>query len=239
MLAAMRLTTVIKWTAMGSFAVVIVMWVGSMFAPHVFMGLQPLAGGALMATGFALAALACASTLEQGRSIALMWSGIVTSTLATAGWIAFGFRQPRMTPAAEELWVSLLVPLTCWVGLCAIIGLVRQRRQPIAVGVWVGRATIAGAALLAAAIPLAVSFDLGRWEDDVVRGLGALSVVVVLGLVAAMVIARLRQLEGVEEQEHVRLDFTAVCPRCELRQPMVTGGDVCRHCGLNIRVIVP
>ncbi len=235
----MRLTKALKWTAMGSFAAVVAMWIGSMFAPFMFVGLGGLTGGAVIITGFALAALACASTLERGRCMALMWSGIAALALSATGWVAFELQVAVLTSRAEQLWVSWLVPPTCWAGLCVVIGLVMQRRQPSAIGVWVGRATIAGAALLAAAVPPAVWFDMGRLEDEVVRSLGALAVLIVLGMVATMIIARLQQLEGVEDQEHVRLDFTATCPRCELRQSMITGGDVCRNCGLRVKVIVP
>jgi hypothetical protein len=235
----MRLTSVLKWTAMVSFAAVVALWIGSIFNPFMFAGMASLAGAALIITGSTLVALACAATLEQGRCMALMWSGIAATALSAAGWVAFSFQLAMLTPRTETLWVSWLVAPTCWAGLCVVIGLVRQRRQPRAVGIWLERATIAGAALLAAAIPPAVWFELGRWEDDVVRSLGALAVVIVMGMVATLVVARLRQLEGVKEQEHVRLDFTAACPRCELRQPMVTGGDVCRNCGLRVKVIVP
>jgi hypothetical protein len=235
----MRLTKVLKWMAMGSFAAVVAMWIGSVFTPFMFAGLGRLAGGALIITGFTLVALACATTLEQGRCMALMWSGIAATALSGAGWITYSFQLTGFTSQVEHLWVSWLMPPTCWAGLCLVIGLVRQRRQPGAVGIWLGRATIAGAALLAAAVPPAVWFHMGRRDDDVVRSLGALAVLIVMGMVATMVIARLRQLEGVEEQEHVRLDFTATCPRCELRQSMITGGDVCRNCGLRVKVIVP
>ncbi|MHC4609814.1 MAG: hypothetical protein ACYS7M_05650 [Planctomycetota bacterium] len=235
----MRLTKALKWTAIGSFAAVIAMWIGSIFAPFMFVGLAGLTGGAVIITGFAAAALACASTLEQGRCMALMWSGIAALALSATGWIAFALRGGALTSQAEQLWVSWLAPPTCWAGLCVVIGLAMQRRQPGVVGAWTRRATIAGAALLAAAIPPVVWFDLGHLEDEVVRGLGALAVLIVLGTVATLIIARLQQLEGVEDQEHVRLDFTATCPRCELRQSMVTGGDVCRNCGLRVKVIVP
>jgi hypothetical protein len=235
----MRLTKALRWTATGSFAVVVATWIASAFSPFMFAGLGSLAGGALIMTGFTLAALACASTLEQGRCMALMWSGIAATALSATGWVAFALQQAVLTSQAEQLWVSWLVLPTCWAGLCVVIGLVRQRRQPGAVGVWLGRATIAAAALLAAAVPPAVWFEMGHREDEVVRSLGALAVLIVMGMVATMVIARLRQLDGIEDQEHVRLDFTATCPRCELRQPMVTGGDVCRNCGLRVKVIVP
>ena len=36
-----------------------------------------------------------------------------------------------------------------------------------------------------------------------------------------------------------RLAFSAICPRCATEQPLVTGGDRCRECSLEIRVIVP
>ena len=225
--------------AIGSFAVAVATWIVSIFAPFMFAGLGDLGGGAVIITGLALAALACATTLEQGRCMALMWTGIAATALSGTGWVAFSFQLTGFTSQVAQLWVSWLVPPTCWAGLCVVIGLVRQRRQPGAVGIWLGRATIAGAALLAAAVPPAVWLDLGRLESTVVRSLGALAVLVGLGMVATMVIARLRQLEGVEDQEHVRLDFTATCPRCELRQSMITGGDVCRNCGLRVKVIVP
>jgi hypothetical protein len=171
--------------------------------------------------------------------MALMWSGIAASALSAAGWVTFALLESLWTSRAEHLWISSLLPSTCWAGLCTVIGLVMQRRQLNAVGVWARRATIAGAALLAAAIPPAVWFDLQPHVDEVARGLGALAALVVFGLLVTMIIARLRQLEGSDDPEHLRLDFTATCPRCELRQPMVTGGDVCRSCGLHIKVIVP
>jgi hypothetical protein len=238
-LGAMRLTTALKWTAIMSFGAVLALWVGAMFAPFAFARLGGLAGAAVIVMVSALAALACASTLERGRCMALMWSGIAALALSAAGWVAFALLEGTLTPRAEQRWASLLVLPTCWGGLCVVIGLVMHRRVPSAVGLWMRRATIAVAALLAAAVPPAVWFDLGPREDDLLRGFGALSVLVILGVLATMIIARLRQLEGVEDEQPVRLDFTATCPRCGLRQPLVTGGDACRRCGLNIKVIVP
>ena len=144
---------------MVSFAAVVAMWIGSMFTPFTFVGPGGFAGAAVIITGFALAALACATTLEQGRCMALMWSGIAATALSATGWVAFELQVAVLTSRVEQLWVSWLVPPTCWAGLCVVIGLVMQRRQPSAVGVWMRRATIAGAALLAAAVPPAVWFD--------------------------------------------------------------------------------
>jgi hypothetical protein len=233
-----RLTAVLKWTTFGSFLAMVALWGIAMLSPFLVFGLDALTTGAGIVVCFSLAALACATTLEQGRCMALMWSGVVAAALSAAGWLAFRFQGALTGPAAER-WVSVLMPTTCWTGLCVVIGLVMQQRQTHAVGLWLRRATIAGAALLAASIPPAIWLDLWRSPNAALRIQGALAVLVGLGMVATMILARLRQLEGVEGQEHLRLDFTATCPRCALRQRLVTGGDVCSRCGLHIKVIVP
>ena len=235
----MRLTTVLKWTTFGSFLAMVALSVVTMLAPFLIAGLDALSAGAAILMCFALTALACATTLEQGRCTALMWSGIAASALSAAGWVAFRFQGGALTGPAVHLWVASLVPTTCWTGLCVVIGLVVQQRLTNAVGLWLRRATIAGAALLATSVPPAVWFGWEHPNDELIRSLSALAVLVCLGMVATMIIARLRQLEGVEDQELVRLDFSVTCPRCELRQSMVTGGDVCRNCGLRVKVVVP
>jgi hypothetical protein len=235
----MRLSAALKWTTFVSFVAMVALSVVAMLAPFLVGGLDALSAGAGIVMWFSLLALGCATTLEQGRCMALMWSGIVASALSAAGWLAFRFQGGALTGPAAHLWVASLMPTTCWAGLCVVVGLAMQQRQTTAVGLWLRRATIAGAVLLAASIPPVVWLDLWRPADEAIKFLGALSVLVALGLVATMIVARLRQLEGIEDHELVRLDFTATCPRCELRQPMVTGGDVCSRCGLQVKVIVP
>lgn len=235
----MRLSTVLKWMTLGSFLTMVALSVVTAASPFLFGGMDALSAGAAIVMWFSLAALACATTLEQGRCTALMWSGVVAAAGSAAGWLAFRFQFGALTGPAADVWVSWLMPSTCWSGLCVVVGLVMQQRQTRAVGLWLRRATIAGAAVLAGSIPPVVWLGLwwrGSWAFRID---GALAVLVCLGMVATMIVARLRQLEGVEGPELVRLDFTATCPRCELRQPLVTGGDVCRRCGLHIKVIVP
>lgn len=237
----MRLTTVLRWTASGSFAAVILMWIAAVFGPFMVGWVGSLAGGLMLVMLFALAALGCAATLEQGRCMPVMRSGIAAATVAAVGWFTFRFLVPALNASTEAWWVGVLTPVTSWTGLCTVTALVMLRRRPSAVGVWTGRVTIACAAALAAAVLPAVWLEgrLGRVERTLERGLGILAVVVVLGLVVTLILARLRQLEGADDEEHIRLDFTARCPRCELRQELVTGGDACSGCGLRIKVIVP
>jgi hypothetical protein len=224
---------------LGSFLAMVALSVVAAASPLLIGGLDALSAGAAIVMWFSLAALACATTLEQGRTTALMWSGIVASAGSAAGWLGFRFQLGALTGPDADLWLSWLMPSTCWTGLCAVVGLVMQQRQTRAVGLWLRRATIAGAAVLAGSIPPVVWLDLWWGGSWAFRIEGALAVLVGLGMVATMILARLRQLEGVEGAELVRLDFTATCPRCALRQPLVTGGDVCSQCGLHIKVIVP
>lgn len=235
----MRLTTALKWTTLASFAAMVVLTTAAVLAPFVVAGLDALSTGAAILMCFALMALACATTLEQGRCMALMWSGIAASGLSAAGWLAFRFQGGAPTGPAAHAWVAALMPTTCWAGLCVVTGLAMQQRQTGAVGLWLRRATIAGAALLAVSIPAVVWLELWDPRDGLVQVLGALAVLVGLGLVATMIVARLKHLEGLQDEEPIRLRFTATCPRCALRQPMVTGGDVCGRCGLQVKVTVP
>jgi len=237
----MRLTTVLRWTAAGSFAAVILMRIAAVVGPFMVVRGSSLAGAMMLVTFFALAGLGCAATLEQGRCMPLMRAGIAAATVGAVGWFAFLYLLPRFNASTEAWWVGVLTPVTSWTGLCTVTALVMLRGRPGAFGRWTGRITIACAAVLAAAVLPAVWLDgsLGRVERTFERGLGTLAVVVVLGLLVTMILARLRQLEGAQDEEQVRLDFTGKCPRCGLRQELVTGGDACSGCGLRIKVIVP
>ena len=78
-------------------------------------------------------------------------------------------------------------------------------------------------------------------EDPLFLILTALFVLTLLSVIACKLLLGMQLASGdVDDSTLIkRLEFAAICPRCEMEQSLVTGGDRCRECGLDIKVIVP
>ena len=232
----MRLSTILKVTAVSCFVGAIVVRPLMAFAPFYVPGVHIITASLIPLAVYSMAALACAITLERGRLVGLMWSGIAASAVAVIAWAALAMAA-SVGRVDDEFWALLILPVNGWALLCAVIGLLMQRRLHVAWGVYVRGVTIGLAALLAVLLPIAV------WQqmDDLWgRFIPALAVLMTFGVIVTLILSRLRQISGVEEsQEVIRMPLTVTCPRCELRQDMVTGGDACNRCGLQIKVMVP
>lgn len=78
---------------------------------------------------------------------------------------------------------------------------------------------------------------IDRSFADSSRLAAALSILATMLSVMLLVFAKRRELTGESESvTTVRMDFTAICPRCGARSNLKTGGDVCAQCRLRITV---
>lgn len=79
--------------------------------------------------------------------------------------------------------------------------------------------------------------QIDRSLEDAGRLTAALAILATMCCVMLLVIAKRRELTGeADSVTTVRLDFTAICPRCGARSNLKTGGDVCAQCRLRITV---
>ncbi len=235
---SVRLSTILKVTAVSCFVGAIVLRPLMAFAPFYVPSVHIVAAGLIPLALYSLVALACAITLERGRLVGLMWSGIAATAISVIAWAALAMAA-SVGRVNDEFWALLILPVNNWALLCAVIGLLMQRRLHVAWGVYVRGVTIGLAALLAVLFPIAV-WQWQQMEDHWYRIIAALAVLLTFGVIGTLILSRLRQISGVQEsQEVIRMPLTVTCPRCELRQDMVTGGDACYLCGLQIKVMVP
>lgn len=233
---SVRLSTILKVTAVSCFVGAIVLRPLMALAPFYVPSVNIVAAGLIPLAVYSLAALACAITLERGRLVGLMWSGIAATAITVIAWAALAMAD-SVGRVNNEFWAVLILPVNDWALLCAVIGLLMQRRLHVAWGVYARGVTIGIAALLAVLFPIAVWQHM---EDPWGRFIPALAVLLTFGVIGTLILSRLRQISGVQEsQEVIRMPLTVTCPRCELRQDMVTGGDACNRCGLQIKVMVP
>lgn len=231
-----RLSTILKVAAVSCFVGAIGLRPLMAIAPFYVPGARIVAAGLIPLAVYSLAALACAITLERGRLVGLMWSGIAASAIAVIAWASLAMAT-SMGRVDHEFWALLILFVNDWALLCAVIGLLMQRRLHVAWGVYARAVTIGLATLLAVLVPIAAWQEM---EDPWGKLIAALAVLLTFGVFVTLILSRLRQIAGVKEsQEVIRMPLTVTCPRCELRQDMVTGGDACNRCALQIKVMVP
>lgn len=238
----MRLSTIFKWIFLTSLlcgiALVAVLRTGFFWMTT---GWEVLISAAFLSALFSAPALACALTMERGRLRALLWTGIATSILSAGGWIGLVWLSPSLPAPLDQMWTNTMAVPTSWSVFCAVIALLMRRRLTNRVGFIVRTITIISISLLAVLIPPIVWYEAlpGRFDEVVFKIASIAATIGAFGLISTMLIARYGRFEGDDEEEVIRLPMSATCPRCGLRQRILTGGDTCERCSLRINVIVP
>ena len=177
-----------------------------------------------------------ALSARTASPVSALGSKAFTTAITVIAWAALAMAD-NVGRVNNEFWAVLILPVNDWALLCAVIGLLMQRRLHVAWAVYARGVTIGLAALFAVLLPIAAWQQM---EDPWGRLIPALAVLLTFGVILTLILSRLRQIAGVKEsQEVIRMPLTVTCPRCELRQDMVTGGDDCNRCALQIKVMVP
>ncbi len=238
----MRLSTIFKWIFLTSLlcgiALVAVLRTGFFWMTT---GWEVLISAAFLSALFSAPALACALTMERGRLRALLWTGIATSILSAGGWIGLVWLSPSLPTPLDQMWTNTMAVPTSWSVFCAVIALLMRRRLTNRVGFIVRTITIISISLLTVMIPPMVWHDdlPGRFYEVLIKIASVTATIGAFGLISTMLIASYGRFEGDDEEEVIRLQMSATCPRCGLRQRILTGGDACERCSLRIKVIVP
>ncbi|MEE9130756.1 MAG: hypothetical protein V3T84_12115 [Phycisphaerales bacterium] len=204
-------------------------------------GWEVLISAAFLSALFSAPALACALTMERGRLRSLLWTGIAASILSAGGWIGLVWLFPSLPTPLGRMWTNTMAVPTSWSVFCAVIALLMRRRLTNRVGFIVRTITIISISLLAVMIPPMVWYDdlPGRFDVALIKFVSIVATIGAFGLISTMLIASYRRFASDDEEEVIRLQMSATCPRCGLRQLMLTGGDTCERCSLRIKVLVP
>ncbi len=77
-----------------------------------------------------------------------------------------------------------------------------------------------------------------EWTDDQVsiRGLGALGVLDACGSLALFILAKVKQVQKIENLTTAPAQLEICCPRCTARQVVAAGASKCGACGLKFRI---
>ena len=238
----MRLSSVFKWvfliTLLGGIVLLVVSRTGLFWMTA---GWEVVISAAFLSALFSAPALACALTMERGRLRALLWTGIAASIFSAGGWIGLVWLVPSLPTPLDELWVNAMTIPTSWSVFCAVIALLMRRRLTNRIGIIARTITIITVSLLAIMLPPMLWYDdlPGRIDVVLFKIASITATIGAFSLIGTMLIAGYMRFESDDDEEVVRLKMSASCPRCGLRQRILTGGDACERCSLRINVIVP
>ena len=157
------------------------------------------------------------------------------------GWIGLAWLYPSLPSPLEQMWAKAMMIPTSWSVFCAVTALLMRRRLTSRVGLIVRTITIISISLFAIATPLMVWYadPPGQFNEILIKIVSIAATIGTFGLISTILIGGYRQHDGDADEEVIRLPMSATCPRCGLRQPLLTGGDTCKRCGLRIKVFVP
>ena len=239
----MRLSRILR----GTFLISLLIGIGlSIFSGMFYFAAMPswgfLIGPTFVITLFSAVSLACALTIERGRFEKLLWSGIAASVIAATGW-SFGiWLEAFLSNSDKELCIYILAPITAWSLLCAIIAILLRNRITNRAARVTCSITIMSLTLLAVLVVIvvsrAVAVDYYR-NDAFIKPILYTSVIAVTNLLLTVILSNIKQIQGATEEEVIKIEMGVSCPRCELKQIIMTGGASCNRCGLRIKVSIP
>lgn len=239
----MRLSRILR----GTFLISLFIGIGlSVFSGMFYFAVMPswgfLIGPLFVIALFSAVALACALTIERGRLEKLLWSGIATAVIAATGWNFGIWLDAFLSSSDRELCVYILAPITSWSLLCAITAvLLRNRITNLAARITCS-ITIISFALLAVLVVIVVSRTVAASHinnDAFVKPILYTTVIAVTNLLLTVILSNIKQIQGVTEVEVIKIEMDVSCPRCKLKQIIMTGGASCNRCGLRIKVSIP
>lgn len=239
----MKLSRILR----GTFLISLLIGIGlSIFSGMFYFAAMPswgfLIGPTFVIALFSAVSLACALTIERGRFEKLLWSGIATAVIAATGW-SFGiWLDAFLSDTDKVLCVYILAPITSWSLLCAITAvLLRNRITNLAARITCS-ITIISFALLAVLVVIVVSRTVAASHinnDAFVKPILYTTVIAVTNLLLTVILSNIKQIQGATDEEVIKIEMDVSCPRCELKQIIMTGGASCNRCGLRIKVSIP
>ena len=186
-------------------------------------------------------ALACALTIERGRVALLLWSGIAAAVIAAIGWICMIWLEGLLSPPATEVFKYILIPISSWSVLCAIIAILFRNRIPNLAARITCTITIVSSALLAVFVSIFIwrENSVGSGNDLIIKLISCDAVLTICGLLLTLILCNIKQIQGSAEEQLIKIEMNIFCPRCEFQQDIMTGGASCCRCGLRIKVSIP
>jgi len=239
----MKLSRMLRWiflvSLLGGIALTIV---ARMFFIFTMSNWGGLIGISFLIALFSGVSLACALTIERGRFEKLLWSGIAAAIIGLTGW-SFGiFFDALLSNTSKEICINILTPVTSWSALCALVAvLTRNRISNLAARVTCS-ITILSSALLAVFIAIMVSREVSAvyYDNEVFfKPIMYVSVLAITCLLLTMLLSNIKQIQGTTEELIIKIEMDVSCPRCELKQSIMTGGATCSKCGMRIKVSIP
>ena len=193
---------------------------------------------------YSIFSLGSARALEWGRLPRLMQSGLVASLISFSGClliILYGF---RFSPEVIEFLSKLIATTTLWSMWCGLTGGLIKRKTSLRVYKLFREATILFAGVSALFLDGMIWMERFQWppvEDPLFLILTTIFGLTVLSATTCKLLIGMKLATGdVDDPPLImRLEFAAICPRCDMKQSLVTGGDRCKACGLEIQVRVP
>lgn len=205
----------------------------------------------LLLIPFAFAARVMAGLIERRLYPWLMWSGLLATALACAGWmISIWFPSAPLVDHWEAMPIRLAtLPPTCWAALCIVMGFMGSTSARGPWARWLYRISLVLLFLLAIEVcGLTVAYPLyehnlsyyqrERLVELAGRGSFLVGFIALGMLLVSAFLTRstglLDEAPGSSEGRHFIVQ--AACPRCGAWFRLASGGAACPGCGLEITV---
>lgn len=202
----------------------------------------------LLLAGLSLVAAGCMAAWSRGRMRRWMLSGMISCALAMVCWTP-GLWILVMQGQGLTDWLIIACALSCWsvVMMCAgllyiprftLIWLRLLRLCTLMAVVLLAALVVAGSIVIPALQLVGVGLAESAATENLMRAFGVLVILVSVGFLFIWLMARMPTLSGRDSaDDQAAMRFSCACPRCNAACELQTGGDACRACGLNVRVI--
>lgn len=228
----MILTRILLWTMVGSLLAAAGLGLVAVIFPTTWQTNEKVFITLLLAGAFCLPVFACAMVLRKRRLAPLMWTSVVSLTVALVLWLVLVWVH---VPWEAEKWVVcpavVANTIGAWgahVGLLSLVVLTGRLAR------LVRHFTLGFAGVLAALVILAVASE--PESDLYFQGLLVLIIFTVCGTFITPVLGVIEMVQAHSNHGsvplQVKVDLT--CPRCGSAERVSTGRAKCSKCGLRI-----
>jgi len=180
-------------------------------------------------TGYYIVAIPGAALREHGRFVRLAVTGLAACVVGFLMLLACIWAESSDNEAFAKATAIVAISAFSLAQTCLLV------RVPVGLSLdWLRRGMIACVWAVAAVGSAIIVWE--PREEFPFRFLGALGVMDASGSLALVILAKLRQVQGIEKLESTAARLEIRCPRCTTPQTVGAGASQCTACGLKFGI---